>query len=319
MSEATPLDELQWSSPEWIQAFGLNFYNVLEYFSQSPFFDRTSNNQVLRMQFQFTEKLINLPQTHPIFVQNLQKMTGIEFVVVINNEPNFYIIRKQQRQSPNKVRILSDYYVINSNIYMSPNLFSILNSRLLNCICNFKKSFGILNDLNNFNPSTGHQYVVDDILNNIAELENKLSALSNKSSTLATDEEEAQTNAPNNSSSSNNVNSSTPSAASASMRRRDTTNIMSTPALTPTSLNTPATGTTGGVGTGFGNSGNANTANTAVLNRQPPLVIFDRLLHITMRETKVGNTGNGTGSAGVDSNVSGGTATAGTTDKPAGE
>ena len=42
-----PLDEIQWKSPEWIQHFGLHSSNVLDYFAESPFYDRTSNNQVL--------------------------------------------------------------------------------------------------------------------------------------------------------------------------------------------------------------------------------------------------------------------------------
>lgn len=51
----TPLDELQWKSPEWIQAFGLRTDNVLDYFSESPFFDKTSNNHVIKMQKQFSQ------------------------------------------------------------------------------------------------------------------------------------------------------------------------------------------------------------------------------------------------------------------------
>ncbi|BAP71219.1 mediator of RNA polymerase II transcription subunit 6 [Kluyveromyces marxianus] len=51
-----PLDELQWKSPEWIQTFGLRTDNVLEYFSGSPFFEKTSNNQVVKMQQQFSQQ-----------------------------------------------------------------------------------------------------------------------------------------------------------------------------------------------------------------------------------------------------------------------
>lgn len=50
----TALDELQWKSPEWIQSFGLRTDNVLDYFAESPFFDKTSNNHVIKMQRQFS-------------------------------------------------------------------------------------------------------------------------------------------------------------------------------------------------------------------------------------------------------------------------
>lgn len=171
MAEATPLDELRWSSPEWIQAFGLNSFNVLEYFAESPFFDRTSNNQVLKMQFQFNEATVNLSQSHPIFMKNLQKMTGVEFIILINNEPSFYLIRKQERVSPTKTQILNDYYIINSNIYMSPNIYSVVSSRLLNCTLNFKKSFKVFTEINELTSSTPQE--LQDV-QSLAELEAKL-------------------------------------------------------------------------------------------------------------------------------------------------
>lgn len=128
MSDNTPLDELQWKSPEWIQAFGLRTDNVLEYFSQSPFFDRTSNNQVVKMQSQFNENI----QLHSLNIENeLKKMTGIEFVILHRREPDFWIIRKQNRLGPEKVESLSDYYIIGANIYMAPNVKDVVSTRLV--------------------------------------------------------------------------------------------------------------------------------------------------------------------------------------------
>lgn len=56
MSQATnpiPRSQLLFSifrDPEYLAAFPLTNDNVLEYFSTSPFFDRSSNNEILRMQ-----------------------------------------------------------------------------------------------------------------------------------------------------------------------------------------------------------------------------------------------------------------------------
>lgn len=169
-----PLDELQWSLPEWIQAFGLNYYNVLEYFAQSPFYDRSSNNQTLKMQYQFNPAKAHMTQTHPEFVRDLERMTGVEFIVQTNDEPHFYIVRKQERQSPQRVQILHDYYIINLRVYMAHDIFSILNSRLLNCNAMFKQSYSLLGELSAFQTETGHLYVATEATQNIRELEKKL-------------------------------------------------------------------------------------------------------------------------------------------------
>ena len=95
------LDEIQWKSPEFIQERGLNTNNVLEYFSLSPFYDRTSNNQVLMMQFQYQQ--IQIPpgvSFHQYFQSRLSEMTGIEFVIAYTKEPDFWIIRKQNDRTP---------------------------------------------------------------------------------------------------------------------------------------------------------------------------------------------------------------------------
>ena len=65
---------------------------VLEYFSTSPFYDRQSNNQVLKMQSQFS-MLGDLNQ-------RLSSMRGIEFIVYSEHPPDMWIIRKQRRNSP---------------------------------------------------------------------------------------------------------------------------------------------------------------------------------------------------------------------------
>ncbi|CCH58096.1 hypothetical protein TBLA_0A02960 [Henningerozyma blattae CBS 6284] len=133
----TPLDEVQWQSPEWIQAFGLYTDNVLDYFSESPFFNKTSSNQSIRMQRQFqadangagpgagqgpdmlgvldphhneTDKLLlqhvrdperrAILTRYPVHAQlerQLAKVGGIEYVLAHVREPDLWVIRKQRR------------------------------------------------------------------------------------------------------------------------------------------------------------------------------------------------------------------------------
>ncbi|KAI0460971.1 hypothetical protein LJB42_001300 [Komagataella kurtzmanii] len=159
----TPLDELQWKSPEWIQTFGLRTDNVLEYFSQSPFFDRSSNNQVLKMQSQFNEQFqIQLQQNPHFLQQELKKMKGVEFIVAYTQEPNFWVIRKQFRKSPNEADALNDYYIIGANVYMAPVLNDVISSRLLSTTLALRKAMNTLHQMPKFSPTEGHYYHYQD-------------------------------------------------------------------------------------------------------------------------------------------------------------
>jgi mediator of RNA polymerase II transcription subunit 6 len=159
-----PLDEIQWKSPEFIQEKGLHTGNVLEYFSLSPFYDRTSNNQVLMMQFQFQQIQIPLGQTfHQYFQSRLNEMVGIEFVIAHNREPDFWIIRKQKRidvnSNKNSLAPIQDYYIIGANIYQAPKIYDIISSRLLASVLAIKKSTDLLNQMTKYHISDGgHTY-----------------------------------------------------------------------------------------------------------------------------------------------------------------
>ncbi|ODQ81414.1 hypothetical protein BABINDRAFT_57719 [Babjeviella inositovora NRRL Y-12698] len=161
MADNTPLDELQWRSPEWIQAFGLRTDNILEYFSQSPFYDRTSNNQVLKMQSQFNENLGSLNDV----TERLREMKGIEFTVAYVREPDFWIVRKQKRYSEEETETLADFYVIGANVYMAPDIHSILSSRLLSTVLSLRTSLGKLQQVSRFTPSQGHIYPAEQQYN----------------------------------------------------------------------------------------------------------------------------------------------------------
>lgn len=154
------LDEIQWKSPEFIQERGLNTNNVLEYFSLSPFYDRTSNNQVLMMQFQYQQIQIPMGMTfHQYFQTRLSEMTGIEFIIAYTKEPDFWIVRKQKRLDPNNAITLQDYYIIGANVYQAPKIYDVLSSRLLASILSLKKSTDLLNEMTSYHISDGgHSY-----------------------------------------------------------------------------------------------------------------------------------------------------------------
>jgi mediator of RNA polymerase II transcription subunit 6 len=183
-----PLDEIQWKSPEFIQERGLHTGNVLEYFSLSPFYDRTSNNQVLMMQFQFQQ--IQIPagtSFHQYFQSRLAEMVGIEFVIASNREPDFWVIRKQKRldtkNTSNSVTPLQDYYVIGANIYQAPKIYDILSSRLLASVLAIKNLMDLLNNMTKFHVSDGgHTYNISSYNIQQAEQQRQLRLQSRLSS-----------------------------------------------------------------------------------------------------------------------------------------
>ncbi|CDR45302.1 CYFA0S17e01134g1_1 [Cyberlindnera fabianii] len=155
MSDQPALDELQWKNPEWIQSFGLNTGNVLEYFSESPFFDRRANNQTVKMQMQF-QAGIQMDST--MIEKEMKKLTGLEYVIHLRREPDFWVLRKQNRLSPDRVEPLADYFVIGANVYMAPTAKDIVSSRLLSSALSLKHAINNLQTLAQFTPSDGHTY-----------------------------------------------------------------------------------------------------------------------------------------------------------------
>jgi mediator of RNA polymerase II transcription subunit 6 len=74
--------------------------------------------------------------------QRLSSMRGIEFIVHLEHPPDMWIIRKQQRNSPEDgiqaplqlitvVIPLTYYFVVNENIYQSSDIYSIIASRMV--------------------------------------------------------------------------------------------------------------------------------------------------------------------------------------------
>ncbi|OLL24935.1 Mediator of RNA polymerase II transcription subunit 6 [Neolecta irregularis DAH-3] len=144
------LSEIQWRMPEWITAMGgLSTYNILEYFSQSPFYDRSSNNQALKMQTQFSD--------FGDFQKNLLKMKGIEYAVV-KEGPEHWIIAKQHRVSETLAFPLTYYFVIWENVYQAPDLHSILSSRMLNTMRSLSQALDEVSSAVQWDARTGYSY-----------------------------------------------------------------------------------------------------------------------------------------------------------------
>ncbi|KAI0639119.1 MED6 mediator sub complex component-domain-containing protein [Trametes polyzona] len=124
---------------EWIQAHGpLTAENAFDYFTTSMFYDKQSNNQVLRMQTMHT----GLPLVNE--AEELRRFTGIEFALVHAEPPSLFIIHKRDRLSPDEVRPLAVYFILNNRIYQSPDVYTLISNRLLTSLHSLQKSLDTL-------------------------------------------------------------------------------------------------------------------------------------------------------------------------------
>lgn len=154
------LDEVQWRSPEWIQAYGLNTSNVMDYFALSPFYDRSSNNQVLKMQSNFNEQM---RMNGAELTKELKKLTGIEYQVVVSREPDLWVIFKQNRKSTVDADVLAVYFVTGENIYQSPSIYNVLVSRILATSKFLEEALQTAEQLPEFSPA-GYEYRQNEVI-----------------------------------------------------------------------------------------------------------------------------------------------------------
>ncbi|RKP24982.1 mediator complex, subunit Med6, partial [Syncephalis pseudoplumigaleata] len=164
----TDLTKLVWHFPEWLGQFGpLNPVTVLDYFEHSPFWDPTCNNAVLKMQTQFNalealqEHLRQVLGLHRLLA-TARRMTGVEFSVVHERWPALFIIRKQLRRGPNEVVPLAVYHVVHGHVYQSPDMLTLLNTRISTSLHHLEKAMDRARQLVDFQPARGYQWRTEE-------------------------------------------------------------------------------------------------------------------------------------------------------------
>ncbi|CAG2177062.1 unnamed protein product [Oppiella nova] len=135
---------LSWCDSQWLPV--LNQHNVLEYFSErsNPFYDRTCNNEILKMQ--------------RLAIEQLSKFQGIEYILLHCQEPILYVIRKQDRQTPTQATPIADYYIIAGVVYQAPDLHSLINSRILSTVHHLSSAFDESYSYSRYHPSKGYWF-----------------------------------------------------------------------------------------------------------------------------------------------------------------
>ncbi|KAG0144843.1 hypothetical protein CROQUDRAFT_659389, partial [Cronartium quercuum f. sp. fusiforme G11] len=128
------LCHVQWRSLAWVLENGpINEKNAMEYFSHSPFYDRRSTNQVLRMQSMFSGQPPLDPEAEK---EALRKLVGVEYTLVLSKpeadrEGGLFVIEKRDRKGPDESYPMASYYILKTCIYQSPSFHATLSCRLL--------------------------------------------------------------------------------------------------------------------------------------------------------------------------------------------
>eukprot|EP00871_Galdieria_phlegrea_P005695 jgi/Galph1/612/GphlegSOOS_G5371.1 len=131
-SSENDLAHVSWKDNWFLANFPLTSETILDYFSASPFYDTSSNNEQVRMQ--------------GLDPQVLLTMIGVEYVVTCAEEPHFFVVEKQYRHNQEKTETLDIFYVLEGTIYKSPSFQRLISARLSESFFQIEKSLSILQD-----------------------------------------------------------------------------------------------------------------------------------------------------------------------------
>lgn len=69
-----------------------------------------------------------------LFLLSYRKMMGLEYMLSEVMEPHLFVIRKQKRDSPEKVTPMLAYYILDGSIYQAPQLCNVFAARVVSFI-----------------------------------------------------------------------------------------------------------------------------------------------------------------------------------------
>nr|SVE74854.1 EOG090X0E0D [Daphnia carinata] len=150
---------ISWHDSAWIPI--LNPTNVMDYFQSTtnPFYDRTCNNEIVKMQ--------------RLNMEHLSNLTGLEYMLLHVQEPILYVIRKQHRHSASAVTPLADFYIIAGVVYQAPDLGSVINSRISTTVNHLQGAFDEARTYSRYHPSKGYWWEFKETESKDLEDENK--------------------------------------------------------------------------------------------------------------------------------------------------
>ncbi|KAF1751488.1 hypothetical protein GCK72_018042 [Caenorhabditis remanei] len=139
---------LSFRNPQW-PANQIYKENALEYFCNqaNTFYEMNSCNQQIIMQG-IKNRTVE---------ECLRNMQGIQYVLWYS-QPPLFIICKQRRNSPTNVSPISYYYIISGNVHQAPDMYSLIQSRLLGALEPLRNAFGEVTNYSRYNTAKGYYW-----------------------------------------------------------------------------------------------------------------------------------------------------------------
>jgi len=149
MEEEKDMTGVKWSDPMWLRMWALNKDNALSYFMLSQFYDRSCNNELIKMQ--------NLDASL------LKTLTGLEYDLDTASSSaqgtGVYIIRKRWRTSETSATVRAIYYIVEGEVFQAPSANVILANRISTMMHFLKNSFAEMNSAKEFTQSGSHEWI----------------------------------------------------------------------------------------------------------------------------------------------------------------
>lgn len=149
MNEEPDMTSVRWSDPMWLRMWALNKENALAYFMLSPFYVKSCNNELIKMQ--------NLDASL------LKTLTGLEYDLDPASSSadgsGVYIIRKRWRTSETQAVVRSIYYIVEGDVFQAPSANVILANRISTMMHFLKNSFAEMNTAKEFTQRGTHEWI----------------------------------------------------------------------------------------------------------------------------------------------------------------
>ncbi|KAI5168650.1 mediator of RNA polymerase II transcription subunit 6 [Pancytospora epiphaga] len=143
----TDNEQAYFYDPGFLSQQSLNSGNIMEYFSRSQYYDKTSINEILKMQSQFAGIDIS---------SRLGELEGIFYVLEYEAEGIFIIAKKENGSKG--TRYVKMYYCIHGHIYCAPSARAISECRLTNAFWYINEALDVYDEQKRYSWIDGFKF-----------------------------------------------------------------------------------------------------------------------------------------------------------------